>query len=138
MPDRADYASDITLIDHLVALKLVPDWGAIEATDIDLEGEADIPDATFGYPVIYTVPNGKTLLIYDWSAGFVDGDGQFYAELTNYTTYVVLGIGGGTRGFQTPLNKAKRVASGETIAIAVVHNTGATRFVGAHFGGVLI
>jgi len=121
-----------------ISVKLVPDWGAIQAEDVDVTGSASVPSGQTTQVIVYTVPAGKTLLIYDWSAAILTSDGQLYGALENATDLVVLSHAGGTRGFQTPLSKPKRVAGGKQVGIFIRHDTGAAQIIHAHFGGTLI
>jgi len=127
MPDRADYASDITLIDHLVALKLVPDWGAIEATDIDMVGFATATTGTDTILLDYTNNTGFTLLIYDWSAGIWTGDGQLYGALFNVSLSTLFGSLGGARGFAEVFSKPKRIENGQRFQVIARQDTGSNQ-----------
>jgi len=121
-----------------VAIKGLTDWAAENATDIDVVGWADCSSGVETRIVSYTVPSGKKLLIYNWDAMLRDGDGQVSAMIYNATTLVGLGFCGGTRGFSVTLNKPIRVSSGQTVEIYARQNTGASREIFAHIGGVLL
>jgi len=121
-----------------VAIKGLTDWAAETATDIDLTGYGEC-DSGITYTIIsYTVPSGKKLLIYNWDAALGNGDGQIYCELADVTSGVSLGFGGGTRGFSAVLNKPARIASGHKVKVYVRQDTGASRGIFAHLGGVLL
>lgn len=121
-----------------MAVKLVPDWGAIQAQDIDMCSYATCASGVSTVLILYTVPAGKKLLLYDWSISMYDGDGGVWGRLYTVTAGVVLGVGGGTRGFQTPFSKPKRIDSGETLQVMARQDTGATRSIWGHIGGTLI
>lgn len=121
-----------------VAIKLLTDWSAIEFRDVDVTG---VTSAGSGVEMIvlgYTVPSDKKLLIYDWSVALRTGDGQLFGYLYNATDGMYLSCGAGMRGFQVSLSKPKRVPGGKVVRIYARQDTGATRDVMGHFGGVLI
>jgi len=129
---------DIDISAQSISVKLVPDWGAIEAEDVDVCGIATAASGEYTTVVSYTVPTAKTLLVYDWSAALQTGEGQIVGILYNLTKYFPVGYGGGSRGFQTPLTKPKRFTSDQTIQIIVRQDTGVTLGVYGHFGGTLL
>lgn len=121
-----------------MAVKLVPDWGAVEATDIDTTSyDETVLNNTITTITSYTVPVGKTLLIYDWSASVGSADIGFWAILDIFLGSV-LSVGGGMRAFQTPLSKPKRVAAGNVARIRVYQSSGVNQSFWGHFGGILI
>jgi len=126
----------IEIAAQTVSVKLVPDWGAVEAEDVDIYASATVPSGSLTTLGTWTVPTGKTVLIYDFSVAMQDGDGEVYGDLLNQTdgTYII--NVGGERGFLSPLTKPKVVPAGKTIAIRVRQDTGASRFIIAHFAGV--
>jgi|GEM_PF-4598162 len=121
-----------------VAIKGLTDWAAENAQDIDLWGSATCPTATDTWVIDYTVPSGKTLLIYNWGAASADGDCQLNGYIHDHTAGQNLALGGGTRGFSVALNKPIRVASGHEILVYVRQDSGAYRTIAAHLGGVLL
>jgi len=133
-----DFTLPIGLLMQLIPVKLIPDWGAIEAEDVDLYGSAAVPSGSDTTIINYTVPNGKTLLIYDWSMAFYSTPGTLCAWIYNASVGVTLSVGGGNRGFQTPLTKPKRVGAGEQILLRVRQDEGAVRSIRGHLGGTLI
>jgi len=133
-----DFTLPIGLLMQLIPVKLVPDWGAIEAEDVDVIGSASMPTGIPTELLDYKVPAGRTLLIYDWSITLADGDGQVSGELENETDGVILSYGGGVRGFAQSFSKPKRVVGGKVVSIDAVQYTGATRAGVGHLGGTLI
>jgi len=129
---------DISITGQTVSVKLVPDWGAIQAEDVDLYGTLWADTGGFYTVIEYTVPPGKTLLIYDWSLILASANGQVCGALYNATLDVFLSVGGGTRGFQTPFSKPKRIEEGQVIRLTGRQDTGAWQFLSAHLGGVLL
>jgi len=133
-----DFTLPIGFFLQLIPVKLVPDWGAIQAEDVDLYGTIWADTGGWYTAIEYTVPVGKTLLIYDWSLILASANGQVCGALYNATLDVFLSVGGGARGFQTPFSKPKRVKEGHVIRLTGRHDTGAWEFLSAHLGGVLI
>jgi len=133
-----DFTLPIGLLMQLIPVKLVPDWGAIQAEDIELAGTGLISTGTLTKIGEYTVPEGKTLLIYDWSVSLDISDGHIRGQIFTETTGMILSTGGGARGIQTPFSKPKRVTSGQIVPVYVRQDTGAAQWVTAHFGGTLI
>ena len=121
-----------------VAIKGLTDWAAENATDIDVTGFVQCDSGVICTVVSYTVPSGKTLLIYNWDAALRDGDGQLYCSLYDVNAAVDLGYGGGVRGFSAALSKPIRVAGGHTIRIRARQDSGTSRFIHGHIGGVLL
>jgi len=133
-----DFTLPIGLLMQLIPVKLVPDWGAIEAEDIELQGCASAPTATSTLLLSYTVPAGKTLLIYHWAAVNASSEYAAYYHLYNSTDMFVLSYGTGYRGFQTSFGKPIRMASGKTVAVYGTQGSGVSQVLCAHVGGVLI
>jgi len=121
-----------------VAIKGLTDWAAENATDIDATGSVNAGTAAFWTCLTYTVPSGKTLLIYNWEAALLNGDGQVAGFIYDDTTSTFLCIGGGQRGFSVTLSKPIRVASGHQIHVSVRQDTGSTLEIRTHIGGVLL
>jgi len=133
-----DFTLPIGLLMQLIPVKLVPDWGAIEAEDLDVIGGTLAPTDTDVTLVSYTVPEGKTLLIYDWAIVVSAATTGVTGALYNATDMVTLGYGGGNSGFATPLSKPKRVKTGKTVQVVGMHNAGTDKWLFGHMGGVLI
>jgi len=133
-----DFTRAIALYMQLIPLKGLPDWGAVEAEDVDVYGAADVASGPWGFIVVYTEPADKTLLIYDWSVILEDAENPVAAYLNNATTATIISVGGGGRGFQTPFSKPKRIPGGHTVEIRAQQLSGVTRPIHGHFGGVLI
>ncbi|MEM2370593.1 MAG: hypothetical protein QXH51_06795 [Candidatus Bathyarchaeia archaeon] len=121
-----------------VDVKLLPDWAAVKAADIDILGSAVIPSDTLSTILSYTVPTGKTLLIYVWNVGLYTGSGQVFGYLYNATDLVYLSLGCAVGGFSIAYTKPIRVGGGKTVKVVAVQRTGASQEVDAHIGGVLI
>lgn len=130
MSDMPDYASKI--------IRDLPDWRVILAEDIDIYAEAQIASGGFSIVLQYTVPAGKMLLIYDWSAINNENTEPIAAHLAWSPLGAFIGAGGGSPGFQTPFSKPKRIAAGKTVSVEIAQYSGALRWVVAHIGGVLI
>jgi len=129
---------DIDISAQTISVKLVPDWGAIQAEDVDVYGTKAAASGSYVQVLSYTVPTGKTLLIYDWSIAIYGSDGQVVAYMYNNTDDLIINVGGGARGFQTPLSKPKRIGAGKTVSIWARQDTGASQSLLAHFGGTLL
>lgn len=129
---------DIDISAQSISVKLVPDWGAINATDINLHGYSSVPNNTPTVLIDYTVPAGKTLLVYDWSAAIGTSDGQIAGSLYRSDVLTTYGRNGGIRGFQQVFNKPKRFDAGWIVRVAVVHQIGSNQDCYATVGGVLI
>ncbi len=129
---------NIDLKAQSIAVKGLTDWAAENATDIDVTGGGFYDSGSLNSAVTYTVPSGKTLLIYNWSVALTDADGQVYGFLNDYTANVTVDVAGGTRGFSVPLNKPIRIAADHVVKVIVRQDTGAGCTVLAHIGGVLV
>jgi len=129
---------NIDIAAQSVAIKGLTDWAAENATDVDVCGSALVDSGMLTRVVEYTVPSGKTLLIYDWAAGNMWSENPIWAKLTNDTDAVDLAFGGGGRGFETPFSKPKRVAAGKRVSIYVRQDSGSSQECFGHFGGVLL
>ena len=131
-------ALNVDITAQSVAIKGLTDWAAEQATDIDLTGNRVASSGVFYKLIDYTVPSGKTLLIYNHDGGLMDGDGQLFTYLWNDTTNTYLGFSGGVRGFSTVFSKPIRIPSGHTVHVYATQNTGANRTIWVHIGGVLL
>jgi len=129
---------NISITGQTVSVKLVPDWGAIQAEDVDVAASAAIANETWTKVLSYTVPTGKTLLLYDWSALMEANTEVLTGVLMNATTGLYVSIAGGVGGFQTPFSKPKRFTAGQEAQVWLRQETGGTQTVRAHFGGTLI
>jgi len=121
-----------------ISVKLVPDWGAINATDIDLEGTVSTSSGTAATAINYTVPTGKTLLIYDFSVTMWSKDTGVLGILYNQSSDLILFRIGSLRGAHIAFAKPKRLSSDQILHVDVVQNSGASEYVSAHAGGILI
>ena len=119
------------------SIRDLPDWRTVLAQDIDIIATGVAASGVTTYILSYTVPAGKTLFIYDWSCVMINSDAGIRGSLENYTTTTILTMGGGLRGFQTPLTKPKRLSAGQNVRIFVQQDTGVDRIVGCHIGGIL-
>jgi hypothetical protein len=133
--DRIGRIEDIELIKEV---RLLQDKGAIEGTDVNLVAEDSVGNGVLTLILSYTVPAGHTLLIYDWSVALINGKGEVNAYLYNNTTSTIIGVGGASRGFQTPFSKPKAVLTGQVARIYVNQHEGADRDVQVHIGGIFI
>jgi len=133
-----DWTVPIAWIEQLIGVKLVADWGAIQAEDVDAVGGALAATGTWTQLITYTVPAGKTLLIYDWSAAIENGDGQIIGNLQYISPTVHLSYSGGQRGFQASFLKPKRVTEGKTVVVLGRQDTGSDKLLEGTFGGTLI
>jgi len=128
----------IDIAAQTVSVKLVPDWGTIAAEDVEAQGCATAPSGVTVGLLSYTVPPGKTLLIYHWDAINMSSEYSAYYTLYNSTDGLVLAHASGRRGFQTPFGKPIRVAAGKTIVLQGTQDSGGPQILCGHFGGTLI
>jgi len=133
-----DFTKPIAIIAQTVGVRLLPDWAAIQAEDVDIVAIAMVESGVSTVIFSYTVPEGKTLLLYDWSIAIQSHDGQVWGGIYNATTELWLGVGGGIKGFQVSLTKPKRVASGQTIEVRALQVSGVAQIISGHIGGALI
>jgi len=133
-----DFTKPIAIIAQTVGVRLLPDWAAIQAEDVDIVATALAESGIYTTILSYTVPAGKTLLLYDWSVALPSEDGQVWGGLYNATTYFWLGLGGGLKGFQSSLTKPKRIAAEQTIQVRAKQVSGVTQTISAHIGGALV
>jgi len=129
---------NIDIAAQSIAIKGLTDWAAENATDIDLSGVRTADSGAYVYVVDYTVPSGKTLLIYNWDAILESADGQIIGDIFNVTTNTYICYSGGVRGFSVVLSKPIRVPSGQRVVVRLKQDTGVSQTVKAHLGGVLL
>jgi len=134
-----DFTLPIGLLMQLIPVKLVPDWGAIQAEDVDLQGSASTSGGILTTLIDYTVPPGKNLLVYDVSCFVAGSDTGIYLIMRNFTDNIDLYYLGGMVGRDVTFSKPKRLVANKRLVVEATHNeSGITRTVYASVGGVLL
>jgi len=133
-----DFTKPIAIIAQTLGVKLLPDWAAIQAEDVDIVATKIAESGIWTTILSYKVPAGNTLLVYDWSVVLPAEDGQVVGDLYNATTHYTLGLGGGLKGFQFSLTKPKRIPAEQTIEVTAIQVSGVAQTISAHIGGALI
>jgi len=133
-----DFTKPIAIIAQTLGVKLLPDWAAIQAEDVDIVAIAMVESGVSTVIFSYTVPEGKTLLFYDWSIALPNDDQHVFGWVWDDTADTPMGLGGGLKGFQVSYTKPKRIPSGHQLSIYAIQVSGYALVVAAHFGGALI
>jgi len=133
-----DFTKPIAFTAQTVEVKLLPDWGTVEGWHVDLVAFKLASSGVWTTILSYKVPEGRTLLLYDWSVALPDQDGQVCGAMWIKELYLWLGLGGGFKGFQVSLTRPKRVDSEQTLEVRGIQVSGVDQTLGAHIGGVLI
>jgi len=133
-----DLIKQISLIDEITKAKLLTDWAAIEAQDVDVFAEAPLPNGTQTTVLSYNVPSNKTLLVFDWSSSIYGADVGVWAGLAVTSPFNWLDAAGGIRGFHVAATKPKRADAGKTVEIRAMQNSGVQQIARSHIAGALI
>jgi hypothetical protein len=122
-----------------IGIYAITDWSAKNATDIDFYGYNATAANNSWYALIsYTVPAGKTLLIYDYCATVYGVAGPVYGRLYNATDAKEIHWAQGAYGVNVQFTKPKRITEGKEVRLYVLQNSGATQWINGMLGGILV